>query len=67
MPQSFLTALVQIASRKNNWSLDRSTFFTVVTDFADPDDVEERLESVSRSKQESFLKYDFSRLKRLTY
>lgn len=47
MPQSFLTALVQIACRKNNWPLDRSTLFTEVTRFADPDDVEERPESVS--------------------
>lgn len=47
VPESFLTALVQIACRKNNWPLDRSTLFTVVTDFADPDDVEERSESVS--------------------
>lgn len=46
IPESFLTALVQIACRKNNWPLDRSTLFTAVTDFADPDDVEERSESV---------------------
>lgn len=48
VPESFLTALVQVACRKNNWPLDRSTLFTAVTDFADPDDVEERPESVSR-------------------
>jgi dynein heavy chain len=47
VPESFLTALVQIACRKNNWPLDRSTLFTVVTDFSDPDDVEDRPESVS--------------------
>lgn len=47
IPESFLTALVQIACRKNNWPLDRSTLFTIVTDYADPDDVEERPESVS--------------------
>lgn len=46
IPESFLTALVQVACRKNNWPLDRSTLFTIVTDFADPDDVEERPESV---------------------
>lgn len=46
IPESFLTALVQVACRKNNWPLDRSTLFTVVTDFADPDDVEARPESV---------------------
>lgn len=54
VPESFLTALVQIACRKNNWPLDRSTLFTVVTDFADPDDVEERAESVSCFLVESF-------------
>ncbi|KAH8250122.1 hypothetical protein KR026_005577 [Drosophila bipectinata] len=42
IPQSYLTALVQIACRKNAWPLDRSTLFTYVTKFADPDDVEER-------------------------
>lgn len=47
VPESFLTALVQIACRKNNWPLDRSTLYTVVTDFTDPDDVEERPESVN--------------------
>lgn len=47
MPQSFLTALVQTFSRKNNWILERSTFFTTVSDFRDPDDVEERNETVS--------------------
>lgn len=47
VPESFLTALVQMSCRKNNWPLDRSTLFTVVTDFADPDDVEERSESVN--------------------
>lgn len=61
MPQSFLTALVQIACRKNNWPLDRSTLFTEVTHFADPDDVEERPESVSElcghpsTKKQNFL------------
>lgn len=46
VPESFLTALVQIACRKNNWPLDRSTLFTIVTDYNDPDDVEERPELV---------------------
>ncbi|KAH8382819.1 hypothetical protein KR009_005420 [Drosophila setifemur] len=45
IPQSYLTALVQIACRKNAWPLDRSTLFTYVTKFADPDDVEERPET----------------------
>ncbi|XP_030371764.1 dynein heavy chain 10, axonemal [Scaptodrosophila lebanonensis] len=42
IPQSYLTALVQIACRRNAWPLDRSTLFTYVTSYADPDDVEER-------------------------
>lgn len=48
VPESFLTALVQIACRKNNWPLDRSTLYTIVTDFTDPDDVEVRPESVKK-------------------
>lgn len=66
IPQSYLTALVQvsvcivapfaipsirsplqIACRRNAWPLDRSTLFTYVTKFADPDDVEERPVTVS--------------------
>lgn len=46
IPESFLTALVQIACRKNNWPLDRSTLFTSVTNYAMTDEVEERPESV---------------------
>lgn len=42
IPESYLTALVQIACRKNNWPLDRSTLFSYVSEFIDPDDVEER-------------------------
>ncbi|EDV92648.1 GH18884 [Drosophila grimshawi] len=42
IPQSYLTALVQIACRKNAWPLDRSTLFTYVTAYSEPDDVEER-------------------------
>lgn len=42
IPESYLTALVQIACRKNIWPLDRSTLFTEVTTFMIADDVEER-------------------------
>lgn len=42
IPESYLTALVQIACRKNNWPLDKSTLFTYVTRFMDLDDIEER-------------------------
>jgi len=44
----------QIACRRNAWPLDRSTLFTYVTKFADPDDVEERPVTVSRDNA-SFL------------
>lgn len=40
IPESFLTALVQIACRKNNWPLDRSAMYTYVTKYGDPDDIE---------------------------
>ncbi|XP_028911199.1 dynein heavy chain 10, axonemal isoform X3 [Ornithorhynchus anatinus] len=42
VPESYLTALVQATCRRNGWSLDRSTLFTQVTQFQDPDDVNER-------------------------
>ncbi|CAD7085089.1 unnamed protein product [Hermetia illucens] len=42
IPESYLTALVQVACRKNGWPLDKSTLYTYVTEFIDPDDVEER-------------------------
>lgn len=42
IPESYLTALIQVACRKNNWPLDKSTLFTTVTGFTDPDDIEER-------------------------
>jgi hypothetical protein len=40
-PESFLTALVQIASHKNGWPLERSTSYTTVTTYVDADDVDE--------------------------
>ncbi|XP_051831868.1 dynein axonemal heavy chain 10 [Antechinus flavipes] len=42
IPESYLTALVQATCRKNGWPLDRSTLFTQVTKFQDPDEVIER-------------------------
>ncbi|KAK9685231.1 Dynein heavy chain C-terminal domain [Popillia japonica] len=44
IPETYLAALVQIACRKNNWPLDRSTLYTRVTKFRDPLDIEERPE-----------------------
>lgn len=41
VPESYLTALVQAACRKNGWALDHSTLYTAVTSYADPDNVNE--------------------------
>lgn len=40
VPESYLTAIVQKACRKNGWSLDHSTLYTTVTEYTDKDDVE---------------------------
>ena len=45
-PESFLTALVQIACRKNGWTLERSTSYTRVTTYMDVDDVDKRPDQV---------------------
>jgi len=42
IPESYLTALVQMTCRKNGWSLDRSTLYTKVTKFQRQEDVTER-------------------------
>ncbi|KAL7749213.1 hypothetical protein RI367_005365 [Sorochytrium milnesiophthora] len=42
VPESYLTALVQMACRKNGWPLDRSTLYTVVTEFRTASDITER-------------------------
>lgn len=42
IPETYLAALVQIACRRNNWPLDRSTLYTKVTQYVDPMDVEWR-------------------------
>lgn len=47
VPESFLTALVQSACRKNGWPLDRTTLYTAVTTYMDVDDVEERPDQVN--------------------
>jgi dynein heavy chain len=44
IPESYLTALVQITCRRKGWALDRSTLFTVATRFTSADDVRERPE-----------------------
>lgn len=42
IPESYLTALVQMACRKNGWPLDRSTLYTAVTKYKSHDEVEDR-------------------------
>jgi hypothetical protein len=39
IPETYLAALVQIACRLNNWPLDRSTLYTNVSEYVDPNDV----------------------------
>ncbi|XQJ30717.1 dynein heavy chain, putative [Leishmania guyanensis] len=39
VPDSYLSALVQVTCRKYRWPLDRSTIMTTVTAYAGPDDV----------------------------
>ncbi|CAM38695.1 putative dynein heavy chain [Leishmania braziliensis MHOM/BR/75/M2904] len=39
VPDSYLSALVQVTCRKYRWPLDRSTIMTTVTAYASPDDV----------------------------
>ena len=42
IPESYLTALVQATCRKNGWPLDKSTLYTSVTTYSEPQDVSER-------------------------
>lgn len=47
IPESFLTALVQMTCRRHGWPLDRSTLYTSVTEFLSADMVEEKPVQVS--------------------
>jgi dynein heavy chain len=42
IPESYISAMVQITCRKYVWALDRSTIFTTVTSYHTPEDVKER-------------------------
>lgn len=42
VPESYLTALVQAACRKNGWPLDVSTLYTEVTKYRSEDEICER-------------------------
>ena len=41
VPASYLTALVQATCRRNGWPLDKSTLYTTVTNYTDPEEVNE--------------------------
>eukprot|EP00118_Oscarella_pearsei_P005341 m.24505 g.24505 ORF g.24505 m.24505 type:complete len:2538 (+) comp28630_c0_seq1:2-7615(+) len=45
IPESYLTALVQTTCRMKGWPLDRSTLYTTVTSYTDPEQVTEKLHS----------------------
>lgn len=47
IPESYLTALVQTTCRRKNWPLDKSVFFTLVTDFMEASEVGDKLEDGS--------------------
>jgi dynein heavy chain len=47
IPESYLTALVQTTCRKKNWPLDKSVYFTFVTDHVEDDKVGDKLEDGS--------------------
>lgn len=42
IPESYLTALVQAACRKNGWPLDLSTLYTQVTQYQSEEEVTDR-------------------------
>ncbi|CAL9696600.1 unnamed protein product [Knipowitschia caucasica] len=42
IPESYLTALVQTACRKNGWPLDQSTLYTQVTTYCSEEEVQDR-------------------------
>ena len=42
IPESYLTALIQAACRKNGWPLDRSTLYTTVTEYVSESEIAER-------------------------
>lgn len=43
IPESYVTALVQTTCRLKNWPLDKSTLYTVVTRYTEPEQVNEEL------------------------
>ncbi|CAF1405518.1 unnamed protein product, partial [Adineta steineri] len=45
VPESYLAAIMQIAARKNQWSLDRTTFYTHVTKWQNINDIDEPIQN----------------------
>lgn len=41
-PEAYITALVQTTCRKNGWPLDRSSLYTTVTGYLNPEEIKER-------------------------
>lgn len=46
IPETYLAALVQMACRRNSWSLDRSAMYTAVSRYTIPEHIEERPDEV---------------------
>ncbi len=46
VPESYLAAIVQTAARKNQWPLDKATFYTQVTQWKNIDDIDESLQGI---------------------
>ena len=44
IPESYLTALVQMTCRSKGWALDKSTLYTLVTKYKHPSEVKKRLD-----------------------
>lgn len=49
IPETYLAALVQMACRRNSWSLDRSVMYTAVSRYTIPEHIEERSDEVINS------------------
>lgn len=50
VPESYLTAIIQMACRKNGWSLDYSTVYTTVTQYVNEDEIDSLPETVMFSQ-----------------
>ncbi|CAF4829118.1 unnamed protein product [Rotaria sp. Silwood1] len=46
VPESYLAAILQIAARKNQWPLDKVTFYTNVTKWQNIDDVDASIQGI---------------------